>query len=80
MPANLIVERSREVEVLIFKACAETAINWSESSSAQEEVGTRIVVGGIPRFMWGDQNTAASSDRFMTNASYLSLENINLGE
>ncbi len=33
----------------------------------------------IPRFMWGDQNTAANSDRFMTNASYLSLENINLG-
>jgi len=32
-----------------------------------------------PRFMYGDLQSAASSSRFLTNASYLSLENINLG-
>lgn len=33
----------------------------------------------IPRFRYGDQYTASSSDRFLTNASYLSLQNINAG-
>lgn len=33
----------------------------------------------IPRFMFGDQYSASTSDRFLTDASYLSLQNINLG-
>ena len=33
----------------------------------------------IPRFQYGDQYTTASSDRFLTSASYLSLQNINAG-
>ncbi len=33
----------------------------------------------IPRFMYGDLYTTLNSDRFLTNASYLSLENINFG-
>ena len=33
----------------------------------------------IPRFQFGDNYTTASSDRFLTNASYLSLQNINFG-
>lgn len=33
----------------------------------------------VPRFMYGDQYTSASSDRFWTDASYISLENINFG-
>lgn len=33
----------------------------------------------IPRFVYNDQNTAASSDRFLTSASYLNLQNIQLG-
>ena len=32
-----------------------------------------------PRFVYGDQYTSASSDRFLTSASYLSLQNVNLG-
>jgi hypothetical protein len=32
-----------------------------------------------PRFVLGDQYTSASSDRFLTDASYLSLQNINFG-
>ena len=32
-----------------------------------------------PRFVLGDMYTAASSDRFVTDASYLSLQNINFG-
>ena len=32
-----------------------------------------------PRFVYGDQYTASSSDRFLTSASYLSLQNVNLG-
>jgi len=33
----------------------------------------------IPRFQFGDTFTASTSDRFLTDASYLSLQNINLG-
>ena len=33
----------------------------------------------IPRFMYNDQTTTSTSTRFLTNASYLSLENINFG-
>ena len=33
----------------------------------------------IPRFSFGDQYSAASSDRFLTDASYLNIENINIG-
>ena len=33
----------------------------------------------IPRFQYNDQYSAASSTRFLTDASYLSLQNINFG-
>lgn len=33
----------------------------------------------VPRFFYGDQYTNSQSDRFWTDASYLSLENINFG-
>lgn len=33
----------------------------------------------IPRLQYGDQYTASSSDRFLTDASYLNLSNINVG-
>lgn len=33
----------------------------------------------IPRFQYGDQNNGGISDRFLTDASYLSLQNINFG-
>lgn len=33
----------------------------------------------IPRLQYGDNYTSAASDRFLTNASYLSLQNINFG-
>ena len=33
----------------------------------------------IPRFQFGDSYSAATSDRFLTNASYLGLQNINAG-
>jgi hypothetical protein len=33
----------------------------------------------IPRLQFEDLYTAASSDRFLTDASYLSLQNINVG-
>lgn len=33
----------------------------------------------IPRFQFGDNYTTATSDRFLTSASYLSLQNINFG-
>jgi len=32
-----------------------------------------------PRFFYGDQTSTQTSDRFITDASYLSLENINFG-
>lgn len=35
--------------------------------------------GSIPRLQFGDSYTASSSDRFLTNASYLGLQNINVG-
>lgn len=33
----------------------------------------------IPRFCYGDQYTAATSDRFLTDASFLNIDNINVG-
>ena len=42
---------------------------WSESN----------VNSNIPRYVYGDKNANATSDRFLTNASYLSINNINLG-
>ncbi len=33
----------------------------------------------IPRFQFGDNYSASTSDRFLTDASYLSLQNINAG-
>lgn len=33
----------------------------------------------IPRWQFGDENSANMSDRFLTNASYLTLQNINFG-
>ena len=33
----------------------------------------------IPRFQYGDEYSAEASDRFLTSASYLSLQNINVG-
>lgn len=33
----------------------------------------------IPKFVFGDTNAAKSSDRFLTSASYLSIQNISLG-
>lgn len=33
----------------------------------------------IPRFQFGDVNTVQTSDRFLTDASYLSVQNINVG-
>lgn len=33
----------------------------------------------VPRLYFGDQYANASSDRFITDASYLSIENINFG-
>ncbi len=33
----------------------------------------------IPRFQWNTQYTGSQSDRFLTDASYLSLQNINFG-
>ena len=33
----------------------------------------------IPRFAYNDSNQAAVSDRFLTSASYLNIQNITLG-
>ena len=33
----------------------------------------------IPRLQYGDSNSSASSDRFLTSASYLTLQNVNFG-
>ena len=33
----------------------------------------------IPRLMYGDQYTGSMSDRFLTSASYLNIQNINVG-
>ena len=33
----------------------------------------------VPRFYYGDEEANATSDRFITDASYFSIENINFG-
>ena len=47
---------------------ADVLNSWTESNSSN-----------IPRFQFDDSYSAATSDRFLTDASYLSLNNINLG-
>lgn len=42
---------------------------WSETNTSSN----------IPRWQYGDQNTSAYSDRFLTDASSLTLSNVNLG-
>ena len=42
---------------------------WSDSNKNSE----------IPRFQYGDNYTAAASDRFLTSASYLNFQNAQLG-
>ncbi len=42
---------------------------WSETNKGSN----------IPRIQYGDTYTAATSDRWLTSATYLSLQNINLG-
>lgn len=40
---------------------------------------TDNVTSSIPRFQYGDAYTAASSDRFLTNASYLNFQSFSIG-
>ena len=47
---------------------ADVLNSWTESNSSN-----------IPRFQFDDSYSAATSDRFLTDAPYLSLNNINLG-
>ena len=47
---------------------ADVLNSWTEGSNSN-----------IPRFQFDDSYSAATSDRFLTDASYLSLNNINLG-
>lgn len=42
---------------------------WSETNKSSD----------IPRFQYGDQYFAASSSRFLTDASYLNIQNITVG-
>ena len=42
---------------------------WSEDNTGSK----------IPRFVYGDAYSASSSDRFLTDASYLNIQNITLG-
>ena len=47
---------------------ADILKSWTESNNSN-----------VPRLQFGDTHTAGSSDRFLTDASYLSLNNINFG-
>jgi len=48
---------------------ADVLDSWTPENKSNE----------IPRFMFGDTYSAGASTRFLTNASYLNIENINLG-
>ena len=43
--------------------------SWSDANKGAD----------IPRFQYGDVYTAAASDRFLTNASYLNFQNAQIG-
>ena len=47
---------------------ADVLNSWTEANNSN-----------IPRWQYNDENSAASSSRFLTDASYLSLQNINIG-
>ena len=48
---------------------ADVLKSWSSSNTGSD----------IPRFVFGDTYSAGSSTRFLTDASYLNIENINVG-
>ena len=48
---------------------ADVLDSWTPENKSNE----------IPRFMFGDTYSAGASTRFLTDASYLNIENINLG-
>ena len=48
---------------------ADLLNSWSTNNSGSD----------IPRFQYGDDYSVSTSDRFLTDASYLSLNNINFG-
>ena len=47
---------------------ADVLNSWTEANNTN-----------IPRWQYNDENSAARSSRFLTDASYLSLQNINIG-
>ena len=47
---------------------ADVLNSWTEANNSN-----------IPRWQYNDEHSAASSSRFLTDASYLSLQNINIG-
>lgn len=71
--------------------CYDSTYAGLMSSPYQNSIGSNIHAdilnawtpenpnSNIPRFQFGDQYNATASDRFLTNASYLSLQNIVFG-
>ena len=62
-----------------FMASPTTSLGYNYHKDLENAWTLENNTSDIPRFSYGDQYTAASSDRFLTDASYLNIENINIG-
>ena len=61
-----------------FMASPTTSLGYNYHADLYDS-WTEANNSSIPRFCYGDQYSAASSDRFLTDASYLNIDNINIG-
>ena len=62
-----------------FMSSPTTSLGYNYHADLQDAWTLENNTSEIPRFVYGDQYTAATSDRFLTDASFLNIENINIG-
>ncbi len=62
-----------------FMSSPTTSIGWNYHADLKDAWSIYNTDSNIPRFCYGDQYTAASSDRFLTDASFLNIDNISVG-
>ena len=62
-----------------FMSSPTSSLGWNYHTDLEDAWTIYNTDSNIPRFCYGDQYTAASSDRFLTDASFLNIDNINVG-
>ena len=84
---DLSIDFAYQIGGKVYDGDYSSAMNSPTASSKGHVIHADILnawtpentTSNIPRFQYGDSYTAATSDRFLTSGSYLSLQNINFG-